>query len=135
MPYKIAGHIADIKLFVESETLEGLFNDAMGGMMEILSPEIKKGREVSVREIKISAPDRTALLIDFLNEVLSLAYVNRESFKKINFKKLNETKLEGELVGNEVDGFGEDIKAATYHEANITQNENGNLKITVVFDI
>ena len=34
-----------------------------------------------------------------------------------------------------VDAFDEDIKAVTYHEANIEENEEGVLQTTIIFDI
>ena len=73
------------------------------------------------RKIKISSPDLGALLIDFLSEVLYLIQTNKEIYTNINFKRLTDTELEGELMGRETKRFGEDIKAVTYHGLKIEQ--------------
>jgi SHS2 domain-containing protein len=43
--------------------------------------------------------------------------------------------LEATVYGRKVSGFKEDVKAVTYHEADITENEEGCLETVVVFDI
>ena len=44
-------------------------------------------------------------------------------------------RVRAELAGRAVDGFGEDIKAVTYNEAEIRRNAAGNLETMLVFDI
>ncbi|MCX6759028.1 MAG: archease [Candidatus Nealsonbacteria bacterium] len=43
--------------------------------------------------------------------------------------------LEGELIGQKVERFGEDIKAVTYHDLDIYQKEDGTWEAVVLFDI
>ncbi|MCI0471152.1 MAG: archease [Candidatus Aminicenantes bacterium] len=135
MPYKIGSHTADLRIIVTGENIEKLFVSALAGMMSYLGPRIlEKPRHIR-RMIKIESLDKTALLVDFLNEVLSLSQINKESYDKIIFKKLAETKIEAEIFGNKVENFRQDIKAATYHEADIKKNEKGELETVLVFDI
>lgn len=135
MPYEVLKHTADVRLKVEGETLERLFSDALKGMMEILKTDILAGRPGTKRQISVSAPDKTALLVDFLNEVLSLSQINKEAYSVITFDEFSETSLGGNLEGVGVDEFDEDIKAVTYHEAEIKKNPAGNWETILIFDI
>lgn len=135
MPYQVLEHTADVRLFVEGRTLEELFREALRGMMEILKPEKKKGGLGSLRKIEIEAGSPTALLVDFLNETLWLAHTHREAFTRAEFGAISESRLEATLLGSPVNSFGEDIKAVTYHEAAIRENQAGNLETILVFDI
>jgi len=135
MTYKILEHTADVRLLVEARTLEELFREALGGMMEVLKPEKKEGGPETMRRIEIEAASRTALLVDFLNEALWLAHTHREALAEVAFEAISETRLRATLRGFAAAAFGEDIKAVTYHEAEIRTNEAGNLETKLVFDI
>ena len=135
MPYKILGHTADVRMIVQGKTLEEFFRDAVLGMMEIVKPKFDEPEKNIQRNIELEAPDTTALLVDFLNEVLFNANANKEGYAEINFKKLSENSLEAELSGRTVQSFGEDIKAATYHEADVKKNEKGEWETVIIFDI
>lgn len=74
-------------------------------------------------------------MVDFLSEVLSLVEINKEVYTKVNFKKFSQNYLETELEGISVDSFDEDIKAVTYHEADVKRDKDGLWKTNLVFDI
>ena len=131
--YEILEHLADLKIKAFGRTKEKLFLNMMKGMMESLKPaRIKKGEK---RKIKINSPDLGALLVDFLSEVLYLTQVNKEIYTDVKFTKFTDKKIEGELIGQKVERFGEDIKAVTYHDLDIHQKEDGTWEATVLFDI
>ena len=135
MAYRILEHTADVRMLAEGRTLEELFREALRGMMEVLKAEKKEGGVESQRRIEIEAAGRTALLVDFLNEALWLAHTHHEAFTRVAFDEISETRLKAALRGWPVEGFGEDIKAVTYHEAEIRENATGNLETVLVFDI
>jgi len=132
--YEILEHKADLKIRAFGKTKEELFLNMMQGMISGLKPEILNSK-AEKRNIEIKSPDLESLLVDFLGEVLYLTQVNKEIYTNIKFKKLTDMELEGKLVGQKVQRFGEDIKAVTYHELDIRQNENGVWEATVLFDI
>jgi SHS2 domain-containing protein len=138
--YEILDHPADLKIRAFGKTKEELFLNMLKGMINSLKAE-GLGEKMKKREIKITSPDLGALLVDFLSEVLYLNQVNKEIYTNIKFKKLSDpsagsgqAELEGELEAQKVEGFGEDIKAVTYHGLDIHQ-ENGTWQATVLFDI
>jgi len=142
MAYKFLEHTADVRLLVEGRTLEDLFSEALSGMMELMKPEREpKEAEATVggaecsRRIEVGAPTATVLLVDFLNEALWLAHSNREVYGAVLIEEISETQVRAALRGRAVPSFGEDIKAVTYHEAQIRKNAAGNLETVLVFDI
>jgi len=133
-PYEILEHKADLKIRAFGKTKKELFSNMLKGMISGLQPEILN-LETGTQNIEIKSPDLESLLVDFLSEVLYSIQVNKEIYIDIKFKKLLDTELEGELIGRKVQRFGEDIKAATYHELKIEQKEDKNWEATVLFDI
>ena len=124
-----------MRMSVKGKTFEELFQDALLGMVEIMNPSRPREARPVKREIAIEAPDATALLIDFLNEALSSMQVEREAYAVVRFLSLSEHSLKAKLEGYKAGSFGEDIKAVTYHEAKIKQNEKGEWETILVFDI
>jgi len=142
MPYRILEHTADVRLVVEGRTLAELFSEGLRGMMELMKPEDRSdaaeapgGPAESSRQIQVESPSATALLVDFLNEALCLAHSHREVYEEAVIEEVSGTRVRATLSGRPVGSFGEDIKAVTYHEAEIRKNAAGNLETKLVFDI
>ncbi len=132
--YEILEHKADLKIKVFGKTKEEVFLNMLLGMSESMKPEIEAGTRVK-REIKIESLDLPALLVDFLSEALYQSQVNKEAYNGVKFLKLSDNYLEGELIGQKAERFGEDIKAVTYHNLEINQNKTGDWEAIVLFDI
>ncbi|MGH7799182.1 MAG: archease [Thermodesulfobacteriota bacterium] len=135
MTYKILEHTADVRMIVQADSLERLFSDAVNGMMKILEPRLDNNKEVIERKISLEAVDTTALLIDFLNEVLLETYIHKEVHNEVIFKSLSERSLEAKLSGFIAKSLGEDIKAVTYHEADVKKKKDGTWETMLIFDI
>lgn len=140
--YKLLSHTADIRLKVEGDTLPELFSAALLGMSGILKPdfcqksaESRRAHFPLVCEISISSPDATALLVDFLSEALTFSCEKKAVFCQVEFAEITDNSLRAKIYGGKVNKFDEDIKAVTYHEAEIKKNKKGNLETVIVFDI
>lgn len=135
--YKIIPHIADIRLRVEATSLEELFKVSLEGMNQILKKNFckKENDFPMIYQIQISSYDTTALLVDFLSEALTHSYIHNAIFCQVEFVELGPNSLLANLLGAHVKGFDEDIKAVSYHEAEIVQNSKGNYQTNLVFDI
>lgn len=131
--YEILEHKADLKIRASGKTKEELFLNILTGMAESQKPEKLKGQVK--KEIKIKSPDLSALLVDFLSEALYLSLVNKETYSNINFEKFTDKEIEGKLLGQRTERFGEDIKAVTYHNLDISQKKDGSWEAIVLFDI
>ena len=134
MPFEVAEHTADLKIRVWGNSLEDLFREAVLAMMKLVKNEVV-GSSTEERKINIDAPDGTALLIDFLNEVLTLSQTSKEVYRRVSFTEFSPVKLEAVLQGIKVNDFDEDIKAVTYHEADVKRNDKGEWETILIFDI
>ncbi|PIR02324.1 MAG: hypothetical protein CO144_01030 [Candidatus Nealsonbacteria bacterium CG_4_9_14_3_um_filter_35_11] len=132
--YEILEHKADLKIRAFGKRKRELFLNMLFGMAESQKPEIKKIKRIK-RKIKIKSLDSESLLVDFLSEVLYLSQVNKEVYFKIEFDKFADIEIEGKLIGQKVERFGEDIKAVTYYGLDIRQLKNKIWEATVLFDI
>ncbi len=130
--YEILEHKADLKIRAFGKTKEELFLNMMLGMQESLQAE--KRKEEAKREIKIESNDLNSLLVDFLSELNYLNETEKEVYNDIKFKEFSAVKIKGEVLGQKVESFEEDIKAVTYHSLDIHQ-KNGIWQATVLFDI
>ncbi len=134
--YSFLAHKCDIRLKVEADTIANLFHAALEGMNCIIKGDEKplEGKDQDMI-VDIDSVDVTALLVDFLSEVLLETHTEYIVFDKLEVLELNENHCKARLFGGRVDGFDEDIKAVTYHEADVVQNNRGNYESVIVFDI
>ncbi len=134
--YKLIAHTADIRLLVQANSHQELFLGALQGMASIISTAgYQTSRSTVTQTIKVKSNDPTLLLIDFLSEILTLSHVLKAVFYSAIFTILTSNQLEALILGIPVVQFDEDIKAVTYHEAEIVQDNQGNLSTIIVFDI
>ena|SRR3989344_7955717 len=135
--FEILEHTADLRIKAWGKTKEELFKNALWGMAYVQKEEARiKNQEARItKKVQVKSTDMTALLIDFLSEVLTQSQIDRVVFFDANFKAFSDTSLEAEIEGIKVDKFDEDIKAVTYHEAEVKQNPEGVYETKIVFDI
>lgn len=135
MGYERLSHTADLRFRIWGRDYEELFRSAFLSMMSVLKRDIPSSKDRIARRLKLNSQDVTNLLVDFLNEVLYNSQVNREIYTDVKFKKIGAKDLEAEIKGIKVESFDEDIKAATYHEADIKKNKEGLYETNIIFDI
>ena len=128
-------HTADKGIRVNANTLEELFTAALEGMARIQRENNIPNVESHEYTIEIVAPDATALLIDFLSEVLTLSDIHNILFTKLSIQSLTDTQLQAVITGTQVDSLDEDIKAVTHSQADIHRTDDGRLETIVVFDM
>ena len=103
-------HTAEVELYVETPTEEGVFSEAADAFGRLV--ERGSGGEPATHELALGKRDRGALLVDLLEELIYLA--DTEGFVPDRAEvELGET-LRIRLVGRrtEVEPL---VKAATYH--------------------
>lgn len=135
--YQEIDHTADKGLKVEAENLQDLFKTSVQGLAHLCREDLADSAETASESyiIDVEAEDITGLLVDFLSEILTMSHIHRMVFLKAEIDQLEEKKIRSEIYGKKVDYFNEDIKAVTYHQADIRKNDKGNYETTIVFDI
>lgn len=143
--YEIVQHTADIRIHVRAASIEALFEDALLALMEVaygpdVAPALSRRAPAEepaprlTRRDQIESGDRTALLVDFLNEALTQCHVDRRRYIAAAFSSLAETNLVATLTSVPAGEFYEDVKAVTYHEADV-RHVNGTWETALVLDI
>lgn len=135
--YEFLGHMADVRLRIEGDSPEELFQAALDGMSNLMKQGFcrRKGARTFEHELSISSNDMTSLLLDFMAEVLTQSQIHHVIFYAVQFKGLKEKQLRAKIIGEKVSTWDKDVKAVTYHEAEIKKNKEGHYYTTVVFDI
>jgi len=130
-------HTADIRMKIESSTVEQLFIAGMIGMDNILKEGFcDKNNPIDCKsKIEIQAMDQTCLLIDFLSEILSHSYAEKSIYCKVEFSLFTSNRIKANIFGSHTSKLDEEIKAVTYHEAQVHKNRNHQWETLVVFDI
>ena len=104
-----------------ASTLPELFADALRGLMAVMGTG-KSACPPWSDAIELDSVNVTALLVDFLNEALVRAVTRRVVFTGASFASLGETHLSATLTSVPAASFDEDVKAVTYHEAEVRRS-------------
>ncbi|OGU17011.1 MAG: hypothetical protein A2X61_07615 [Ignavibacteria bacterium GWB2_35_12] len=129
-------HTADVRIRAVGSDLADLFDSALKGLCEVIYSEPISNQKLTIKtKINLTSIDSSALIIDFLSEVLLLMYKNKAVFPDIQISKLENNQITAELSGFHIDGFTEDIKAVTYHDAEIITNKENQLEVVITLDI
>ncbi len=137
-------HTADIQIRAFGSTLQELYFHALQGMFHVIEPRTTECKTINDRlvcdtfsvkhEIHIDAPDKEALLVDFLSDALFLSDLHNEAYLDVTFSLFNDTQLHAMVHGVKITGFAIEIKAVTYHNMHIKQVD-GVWQTDIVFDI
>ena len=135
--FEILPHTSDLRLKVTADSIKGIFKSSLEGMGSIIKSNcFNVDANITLTEkINVISLDESALLIDFLSEILTLSHNKKAVYKIKNIEKLAPTKINAVIEGEKLDGFDEDIKAVTYTEAKIKKSKNGIFETIIVFDI
>ena len=134
-------HPADLALKVGASDLPNLFLSALEGMCYLITGEkidIESG-SICTEFIKCQASTKEDLLVDWLSEFLFRVNVNHDIVVKmdlINFITGNEGfEMSASVSFKTVDpSLLSEIKAVTYHQLNII-NDNDGFSTVIVFDV
>lgn len=134
--YEFLPHTADVRIRAVGSDLADLFDSALKGLCCVLYSEpFKIDSPIFKTKINLTSIDSSALIVDFLSEALMLMYKHKAVLHNIQLSKLENTSIIAELSGFHIDGFSEDIKAVTYHGAEIITNKENQLEVVITLDI
>ncbi len=136
-PFETFDHTADIGLVARGRTMAELLAHAAEGLVDLMVDPKGLRAEMPV-EVTVSAPDREALVVSWLNELLYLLDTRRFLPRHYRFTQVSDTSLTAELVGDTIDPrrhtLRRMVKAATYHGLQLTQTD-GQLEARVILDL
>jgi SHS2 domain-containing protein len=134
--FQIVDHTADIAIQLEADDREGLFHIGLEAVIYLLTSDVAFDRSVNSQfSITASGFDDEELIIELINELLHTCQ-NKNWFplSVISVKNRSDGSLVAVIRGISA-CFGyvlsREIKAATYHNLNITKNSNWKVKIVL----
>jgi|SRR5450759_2979046 SHS2 domain-containing protein len=139
--YEYLYHIADAKFRAYGSTLEEAYENAAIAMFNVMINTSGIGASES-KDIEVGSPDIKGLLVEWLSELLYLFEVDGiifSEFKIISIKKTNDGfSLKGRASGEPIDlsrhNFDTQVKAVTFHDLQVDEDENGRFCVQVVVD-
>jgi SHS2 domain-containing protein len=136
--YTIIDHTADLGLRIRGETLERLFENAAQAMLNVMG-KVQALQPTETVPIRLDGRDLEDLLVRWLGEVLYLFQGEKKVTVHAQILSLSPEHLEANLdtipyVPEKHEILCE-IKAVTYHQVEISRNDDGLWEANVIFDI
>jgi len=125
-------HVADRAVHVWAPSLEALFEQAARAMFSLMT-DISAIHPERRHEITIEAEDLEIALVDWLNALLFWRETQGEMYSDFRVR-WEDGLLRGEFAGQPGYPTFAVVKAATFHDLRIEQDEQGLWHATIVFD-
>jgi len=136
-PYKTFDHTADLGLLVTGKTEAELYANAAYAVFDIIA-DLGRVEALESRRIHADGDSPEDLLVNFLREILYLYNGERWLLKEIRVTQVKDNVLVAEARGEPLDGrkheVCKEIKAVTYHQADVRQTADG-WEARVIFDV
>ncbi len=138
--YELIEHTADIGIRVKGGDLKKLFKNAASAMFDIMAEKKPTAKSQELRAnsfiVEQKAENLEELLINWLNELLSLSATKGIIFNEFIMDKLDKSNLKAKVSGCDIKNYkiNTEIKAATYHALKI-EEKNSNWQTEVIFDV
>jgi SHS2 domain-containing protein len=136
-PYRQLPHTADLAWRLWGKDLPELFENA-GRALSATLTDRRYLRRRATREVRLTADDREALLVDWLNHLLYLFDIDGFLGRDFQVESLTPQRLEARVTGENFDAARHPertgVKAATFHQLSIVPAGDG-WQATVVLDL
>ena len=137
-PYEFFDHTADIGLIARGCDLPELFINSARGLSALILESTSAKTAGESENLRLEAPDREVLLIQWLNELIYRFGTRRQVFHGARDLSVSGGVFVGEVEWETVD-FScrrvlKEVKAATYHELEIVEIMGG-WEARVVLDV
>ena len=131
--HSFAGHTGELAICLRADSLAALFAEAGRALAEVMSglaPHADGGYE----RVSVQAPDRDALLVAWLDELVFLAERDKKVFGDLRIERLTAHELVASVRGEATSELKTHVKAATFHGLKIVDDPEG-VTATVILDI
>lgn len=127
-PFDIIGTTADVGVVARGATCEEAFVHAAEGLFSLITD--LDGVEASEPfSVKCEAISLEGLLVAWLNELIYLHDVHEVLFRRFEIHAFDGRSLEATAWGEPIDmerhALGTEVKAATYHRAQVAEGPSG----------
>jgi len=132
--FEVVEHTADWAIRVIGTDLAQLFCHAAEGMSSLMAGDLEVLPLDVVRTLDLQAYDAESLLVEWLSELAYWAEMEQMVFRQFDLIEVTPTELKGTVRGGRAPMLHKHIKAVTYHNLAIIENDEG-LETTIIFDV
>lgn len=134
--YQFEPHTSEVQIRLEGSSLPELFEEAGYALAELmLGEEVPETPPETEQEyVTLEAADTEALLVDWLNELISRADMKKRVYTHLVVDDLDGSRLRARLRGQAPSVLKTAVKAATFHGLEIREHED-RFTATVVLDV
>jgi SHS2 domain-containing protein len=128
-----AEHTGELEIGLAAGSLAELFAEAGRALAEAMSGRPARGSGTFERVV-VTARDREALMVAWLDELLFLAERDKKVFGDLRVESASEKNLSALVRGEPISELKTQVKATTFHGLAIATGPQG-LTATVILDI
>ena len=132
--HSLEEHRGELEIRIDAPSVRELFAEAGRALAEAMHATPLEMPTGLSEEVVLSARDREALLVDWLNELVFRSEVSKALFTKFDVTHLTEHQLVATLRGTRVRELRNPVKAATYHGLSIAERAGG-VTAKVILDV
>jgi SHS2 domain-containing protein len=132
--HRFVDHTSEVGLQIRASSFSGLLAEAGRGLARLLLRERPAEAAGEAREIEVSAHDREALLVDWLNELLFEAEVRLWVALEFEVLEASDTHIRARARGAAVEVPPSIVKAATFHGLQVLETAEG-FEAEVILDV
>jgi SHS2 domain-containing protein len=127
-------HTSEIELHLRAGSWGDLLSEAGRALSEVQLAGADCLLGGPVRSLRVTAPDREALLVDWLNELIFLADIDRWVAMDFSIDLVNDTEVRARASGVTLEWAPSRAKAATLHGLRV-ESVPGGLEANVILDV
>lgn len=134
--HRIEPHHGDLRVALRAPSLAALFEEAGRALAEVVAGAPAGPNDADsndVETVALTAPDREALLVEWLNELIYLTETRRRVYDRARVLQIDDHALTAEVRGRPAVGERTLVKAATFHDLQIREDAGG-ASATVLLD-
>ena len=132
--HEVRRHTSEIELCIRAATLGDLLAEAGRALGEVQVSGADCAPGGPARSIRVLSSDREALLVDWLNELIFLADIDRWVALGFTIELANDTEVRAEGSGVTLEWAPSRAKAATMHGLQV-KHVPGGLEAHVIIDV
>jgi SHS2 domain-containing protein len=128
-------HTGEVRLELTAPSPEELFAEAGRALAELMLGEIREpAASAPAHVVEVRAPDRAALLVEWLNELIFLSETSKQVFTNFRMEYVDETAARAVVTGLAPETLKTAVKAATLHGVSV-EGRQGSWGASVVLDV
>jgi SHS2 domain-containing protein len=127
-------HTGEVEVRIESSSLAELYAEAARALAELMLSGDRTEPTGAREDVIVRAPDRVALLVDWLNEIIFRCDTRRKVYPDVDVTACSERELRASIRGLHPESIRTAVKAATFHRADVAVSDTG-FRARVVLDV